>query len=283
MLSAASLSGRSNTNRLAVYCLLIGITIAINPAVGRSQWAVDSEYRFGFATAVAGPTLSHGTTMNPALLQGSSFSISISDEFALNELRSAFVSMVYTRHKFSYGVQIGSFGYSLYREWHGAGSVAYRFMQSKVGITLLTDRISVPGYGFGMAFTARLGTQLNLSEFVGFGAVGDRILIKRSGSIHSNVPTSWIAALYWLWIPQAALSIGVQSEIGHPPTGSLAISWQPIKHLSFSVAHEPTTNRWVAGIRIYYRQWSIPFGGTYHNDLGWSRHIGAGWYKEESQ
>lgn len=260
---------------------MIGILIMLNPAVGRSQWAVDSEYRFGFATAVAGPTLSSGSILNPALMQGSSFSVSISDEFGLSELRSAYIIYVMSRKKHSYSLQVGSFGYSLYREWHAAGSLAYRLSHSKVGLSILTDRISVPGYGHGMAITTRFGSQLSLSETLFFGVVGDRILIQRFGRIRTHIPTSWIAALNWHWIPQASVSFGVQSEVGNPPTGSVSVRWNPIESLTLSIAHEPVTQRWAAGVRIRFGRWNVPFAGTYHNELGWSRHMGAGWNKGE--
>jgi len=249
------------------------------PAVGRSQWAVDAEYRFGFATAVAGPTLSSGSILNPALMHGTSLSGSISDEFGLNELRSAYISVIHSRNQLSYGLQVGSFGYSLYREYHAAGSIAYQLSPSKVGLSILTDRIAVPEYGYGLAITARIGTQFDVSETLHLGVTGDRILIKRTGKIHTHVPTSWMAALNWRWIPQARVSFGVQSEVGNPPAGSVAVRWNPIESLTLSIAHEPTTQRWVAGVQVKFGKWNVPFGGTYHSELGWSRHIGAGWIK----
>lgn len=258
---------------------MIGFLIMLNPAVGRSQWTVDSEYRFGFATAVAGPTLSSGSILNPALMQGSSFSVSISDEFGLSELRSAYISLVHSRKMHSYGLHVGSFGYSLYREWHAAGSFAYRLDHSNVGLSILTDRISVPGYGYGLAITTKFGVQVSLSETLHLGMVADRILIKRMGEIQAHVPTSWLAALNWRWIPQASVSFGVQSEVGNPPAGSVSVRWNPIESLTLSIAHEPVTQRWAAGVRVRFGWWNVPFGGTYHNELGWSRHIGIDWSK----
>ena len=130
-----------------------------------------------------------------------------------------------------------------------------------------------------MAITARIGTQFDVTETLHLGITGDRILIKRTGEIHTHIPTSWMAALNWRWIPQASVSFGVQSEVGNPPAGSVAVRWNPIESLSLSIAHEPATQSWVAGIRVQFGQWRVPFGGTYHSELGWSRHIGTEWMK----
>ncbi len=253
--------------------------MALNPAVGRSQWAVDSEFRFGLATAVAGPTNPPGTAMNPALMQGTSFSITISDEYGLRELRSAFIELVHSRKKASYGIQMGSFGYSLYREWHGAGSIAFQLNSTGFGVSILSDRVSIPGYGVGIAAMLRLGTFVNLSESIEVGVAVDRILLKRTGSIKTHIPTSWIAAVKWKWISQASVSFGMQTEVGYPPTGAMRVQWSPVRLVNLSLAHEPTSGIWVAGVRVQRRNWSIPFGGTFHSDLGWSRHIGVGWSK----
>ncbi len=265
------------TTRFGVYCLMAGMMLVLIPAVGRSQWAVDPEYRFGFASAVAGPTLSTGTMMNPATLNGTSFSISISDEFGLSDLRSGFATVVHSRGNISIGLQLGSFGYALYREWHGAGSFAYRLGQSGVGISFLADHLAIPGYGHGMALSSRFGTRYSVSETVSVGISADRVLLKRTGDIQVDVPVSWMAALNWNWIPPADLSLGVQSFIGYAPTGSLALRWSPVDFLTLSIGHEPITGRWTTGIRVHVQQWSVPLGGTFHSELGWSRYVGARW------
>jgi hypothetical protein len=217
--------------------------------------------------------------MNPALIQGTSVSLSLSDEFGLSELRSGFISMIYERKLFTYGLHAGSFGYSLYREWHGGGSVAFSLNEYRLGATILMDRVSVPFYGSGTAISVRLGSLLRLSEAVHLGIVGDRILIKRLGVIQTHVPTGWSAALSWKWIQNASVGLGVQSEVGRNPMGSLTIRWNPIQALNLSLAHEPSSGRWAVGLRLHINGWSVPFGGTFHGDLGWSRHIGASWRK----
>lgn len=251
----------------------------LNPAVGRAQWFVDSNYRFGFATAVSGPTLSSTSVVNPATLSGTGVSINYSDEFGLSELRTVYLKSSHDFGKVSGGIQIGSFGYDLYREWHGAGGLAFDVSESRVGIALTADRLSVPGYGSGGVVSLRIGTLIGISESVNLGLVGSQINLTRFGSILTHSPATWISALNWNWIPSASVSAGLLAESGKNPMGSVALSWDPLDTIQLRLGHEPTTGRWAVGLKVNLSNWSVPFGGVYHSELGLSRVFGIDWRK----
>jgi hypothetical protein len=276
-ISARIRPGRGNTNRIRVYCLLIGIFLALNPAVGRAQWSVDSNYRFGFATAVSGPTLSSTSVMNPAALSGTRIALSYSDEFGLSELRAVYGSISHDLNRVSIGLQFGSFGYIFFNELHGAGSIAFDLAQSRIGMSAVTNRVSVPGYGYGSAVSLRLGTRISVSETLHLGIVGDNLTLGRIGEILLDTPPSWITAISWEWMSSASISAGIKSESGNDPVGAVSVNWMVIDSLYLKLAHEPATGRWALGINVQLSNWSFPFGGIYHSELGWSRIIGMGW------
>ncbi|HDQ46210.1 MAG TPA: hypothetical protein ENN17_12065 [bacterium] len=209
--------------------------------------------------------------INPAGLAGSpcpGITVFVSRPYGLKEFAHESVSASLPAFSGGLGIQLRTFGSSLYREnWAGLG-FARSFRNLRAGIQCRLLHLAIARYGSSTIWTIDAGVQYSLSPGLYAGCAVSNLLRTRLGRQDQPLPQS--LRLGFAFMPSSGITVALamDKDVRYPATVRGGVEYRPIVPLVIRGGFSQHPDVLSCGMGLQFAGWGLDYGLTLHSVLG---------------
>ena len=193
--------------------------------------------------------------------------------YGLSELATAYFAYNEPTSLGNFGFGFMNFGFKLYQE------NIFQLVYSEAltnnisfGISVFYKTLSIQNYGNTATFNIALGGIYNLTKKFSLGFALRNPLRYANNEIKS--PTQFTFGTTYEIIDKTYLNLALQKELDFPFSVRFGIDYPLVKFLTLRFGLQTEPNVYSSGFGIVYSYFNLDYAVTFHQDLGFSHHVG---------